>query len=300
MRLTDRPRTLSEMKPDSHWPDELQHVMDKALSRDAKQRYQSASQFGRDFAHAVSNMPAGEHAEAGTQVIGAPVVPPTRIANASAVPVGATIPQSAVQASSPSPSSLAPSKSKMPMMAGGGVVAVLALVGILYGTGAIGSKKVVAAPNAVAPVTAGSPSVTPTSGAPSGNLKVSEAVPQGGTAAPQTPRRNSAAATIPSAPAASNGGTHASDLTSARHLAETDNDPVTAKQGVAAIDRLLPKLTDKSEIFEARYIRAVGMYNSNDEARACADIRSLVQDSAGEKDNSNINAFLATGACKGK
>jgi serine/threonine protein kinase len=43
MRLTDQPKTLAEMKPDVAWPAELQAVMDKALARDADERYAKAS-----------------------------------------------------------------------------------------------------------------------------------------------------------------------------------------------------------------------------------------------------------------
>ncbi len=44
MRLTDWPRTLAEIRPDIEWPEALQDVMDKALARDASERYQSAAQ----------------------------------------------------------------------------------------------------------------------------------------------------------------------------------------------------------------------------------------------------------------
>jgi serine/threonine-protein kinase len=83
MRLTDAPKTLSETRPDVAWPDELQAVMDRALSRDVATRYQSAAEFGREMAKAVSNMPQTLAAAAGTQVMGAAptaAVPRTRVA----------------------------------------------------------------------------------------------------------------------------------------------------------------------------------------------------------------------------
>ena len=65
MRLTDKPKTLAEMKPDVEWPAELQAVMDKALAVNANDRYQKSAEFGRDIAKAVESMPAdvsgGEH-----------------------------------------------------------------------------------------------------------------------------------------------------------------------------------------------------------------------------------------------
>src|SRR5262249_46170213 len=46
MRLTDRPRKLSEMRPDIAWSPELQATLDRALERDVSLRYQLASEFG--------------------------------------------------------------------------------------------------------------------------------------------------------------------------------------------------------------------------------------------------------------
>ncbi|MHB0964212.1 MAG: serine/threonine protein kinase [Gemmatimonadaceae bacterium] len=84
-RLIEQPKTLAEMKPDVAWPAEVQQVMDKALARDANERYQSAAQFGRELWAACESMPASQAAEAGTQVLSAPAsaaagVPKTRVA----------------------------------------------------------------------------------------------------------------------------------------------------------------------------------------------------------------------------
>ncbi|MFL5582612.1 MAG: serine/threonine protein kinase, partial [Gemmatimonadaceae bacterium] len=56
-RLTERPRTLAEMKGDTPWPAELQAVMDRALARDAEDRYFSAREFGRDVVAALAALP---------------------------------------------------------------------------------------------------------------------------------------------------------------------------------------------------------------------------------------------------
>jgi len=83
-RLIEAPKTLAEMKPDVAWPAEVQAVMDKALARDANERYQSAAQFGRELWAACESMPASQAAQAGTQVLSAPAsaaagVPKTRV-----------------------------------------------------------------------------------------------------------------------------------------------------------------------------------------------------------------------------
>jgi serine/threonine-protein kinase len=84
-RLIEQPKTLAEMKPDVAWPAEVQAVMDRALARDANERYQSAAQFGRELWAACESMPASQAAEAGTQVLSAPAstaanLPKTRVA----------------------------------------------------------------------------------------------------------------------------------------------------------------------------------------------------------------------------
>ncbi len=83
MRLTDRPRYLAEVRPEVAWPAALQATLDKALSRDANERYTSAAQFGREFAAAIANMPSTVAAEAGTQVLGAQEVPRTKVTRPS-------------------------------------------------------------------------------------------------------------------------------------------------------------------------------------------------------------------------
>lgn len=68
-RLTDRPKTLAEMKSDVAWPESVQAVMDKALARNAADRYQSASEFGRELLAAVAAMPESEATRAFTAVM---------------------------------------------------------------------------------------------------------------------------------------------------------------------------------------------------------------------------------------
>jgi eukaryotic-like serine/threonine-protein kinase len=76
MRLTDRPRTLSEMRPDIAWPADVQAVLDKALERDVATRYHTASEFGRDLQRTIDRMPESKASEMRTQMID---VPPTRV-----------------------------------------------------------------------------------------------------------------------------------------------------------------------------------------------------------------------------
>ena len=59
------------MRPDVVWPRRLQAVMDKALARDAMQRYQHAADFGREFSMAIDAMPAHDPTEIGTLILDA-------------------------------------------------------------------------------------------------------------------------------------------------------------------------------------------------------------------------------------
>lgn len=59
MRLTDRPRTLAEMRPDASWPAAVQRVLDRALQRKSADRYQHATDFSSDLTRAVAGMPKG-------------------------------------------------------------------------------------------------------------------------------------------------------------------------------------------------------------------------------------------------
>ncbi|HEY2805791.1 MAG TPA: serine/threonine-protein kinase [Gemmatimonadales bacterium] len=55
-RLTDDPMPLAEARDDIEFPPKLQLVMNTALARVAAERYQSASEFGRDSMDAVAGM----------------------------------------------------------------------------------------------------------------------------------------------------------------------------------------------------------------------------------------------------
>jgi tRNA A-37 threonylcarbamoyl transferase component Bud32 len=214
MRLTDEPKSLAEMKPDVDWPAELQAVMDKALARDANERYASAAQFGRDIAKSVENMPQTIAAEAGTQVIGAGAVAAATAAKTAAAPA-ASLPKTRVDrpsdrgapaAAPAAPVAEAPKNGGLPMPAiaaatvillGGGGWFVLQKMG--GGNGAKGPDSTAVqtpagggtatpAGNAGAPSAPAAPQVTPLK-APAGNANPvaddgKKPAPAGGGAAP--------------------------------------------------------------------------------------------------------------------
>lgn len=98
MRLTDRPRTLTEMRAGTRWPPALQAALDRALAREAHARPETATAFARDLLAAVEGMPESAMAQAGTQALAAPAVgahslPATRVASAPASRAAAAPPE---------------------------------------------------------------------------------------------------------------------------------------------------------------------------------------------------------------
>jgi hypothetical protein len=126
MRLTERPRSLAEMRPGVHWPPQLQAVMDRGLSRDAADRYGSAAEFGRDFADAIEQMPPVAD-DAGTSIIARAPIPATVVSAAPTV-IGTTATSRTVGGRG----------KHVALLAGGAVVAVGAVVafGLLRPSGA--------------------------------------------------------------------------------------------------------------------------------------------------------------------
>ena len=92
MRLTERPRSLAEMKPDVAWPADVEAVMTKALERQPADRYASVRDFARALQAAFQGMPARPSSAKSTLVLDAVTpepsasmpTPPSRIASGSA------------------------------------------------------------------------------------------------------------------------------------------------------------------------------------------------------------------------
>ena len=140
-RLTDEPKTLSEMKADVSWPAAVQLVMDKALQRDADLRYASASEFGRDLYKAVSSMPESAATSAFTAVMHrmstpskpTPVVPETPMGASATRAIPQTRVNRATGSSGQAPASASAKfdmpKSRRKGLTGAGIFAGIALLG---------------------------------------------------------------------------------------------------------------------------------------------------------------------------
>lgn len=159
MRLTDVPRTLAMVRPEVAWPAEVQRTLDLALARDAADRYQSAAQFGREFAAAVAEMPETAAADAGTVVVS---LPATRVAK----PGGATAASAAggaaagTRPSAPSTPAAPPTGGtrRTPLLAGG-LVGAAAIAGVIWKLGLVGGGAPAATgtDSSAAPLTPGGP-----------------------------------------------------------------------------------------------------------------------------------------------
>ena len=315
MRLTDRPKTLADMKPGVNWPPELQSVMDRALERDAKNRYPGAAEFGRELSRAVEGMPtkAVPPAEAGTMVMNATAavaaaaaVPATRVASAAdrPAPQGATVAQGAVAA----PVAEAPPPAPMParrgpgLLIGGGVgaVAILGIAGYL----AFGSSK--AGP--------------PDPGAGGAQTTAMGGLPAGGTASPNpggTAVPNPGGSTTPPDPGSPGGtkspgpGTKSTTnppvptdggLNIATELSRLRRDVENIEQSNGAevlrkVTALTPKLTAGLDKLTARYIMALAYLKQDDAVQGCPLLRE-VEPSAGRIDATvEIKKFKDVGTC---
>ncbi len=160
MRLTDRPKPLTEMKPDVTWTPDVQAVMDRALERDAALRYQNATEFGLALVQAVDRMPITQAAEAGTQVIDSAAVPPTRVsARPSADAENATVAMPA-PGGEVSRNTAPAAKSRMvPIVGGIAVVLVIGVLGMkmLGGSGSGAARPAVRRDTQSAPATTAAP-----------------------------------------------------------------------------------------------------------------------------------------------
>ena len=269
MRLTDRPKSLVDMAPTTAWPEDVQQVMDKALERDAKLRYQSAGEFGRALWLAVERMPASATSAAGTMVMssaaagaagGAPTaaIPATRVASAAdRTPSGGG---AAVAV---------PGKSKAPLLVGAGAIAVAAVVaGVLFmGKGASTSG----ASAAPAPTVSTSATATPAGGvvAPAGSPAVGAPAKPAGTAPAAAGRT---AASTPASSAGAAGPDIGKRLPALLSMSAED---ATAPKALSEAQELAPRATRQQDLVGLAVVRAQALGMLGREAESCTVLHSV-------------------------
>ena len=268
MRLTDDPRPLSLTKPDTSWPKEVQDVIGKALQRKKDDRYRSASEFGVALWQAVEHMPK-QAAAGATQMIGAmdgatavvSAPPKTRIdASASAaavVPAPVSMAPAAVTA---------PAASKTPMMVGGGVAVVAAIVAAVFLSNRPAATKVADTPKSEPAVTA--PPVTPSqTSAPAGRAN------NPGTARPPVPGAGGTKQA---------GGTQAPTPTTSASIDDRMPDllresmeDATAAKALKEAETLQSKAIEKSQIIGLSLVRAQALGVLGKDGQSCDILKTI-------------------------
>ncbi len=212
MRLTDEPKSLAMMKPDTSWTPEVQAVMGKALQRRVADRYQKAADFGVALWQAVERMPKKAPAGA-TQMLGAAdgatalmAAPPKTLLDSSPNMPRPEFVSALPSAPAPVYAGSATVKSKAPIYAGGGVAFALAALAMIYfskSAGKTGSTPIAADSAGRNATVVTAPAVTPIQTAPgvvapppvvAGNAGGRTAEPAGRSATPST---SGASAAVP-------------------------------------------------------------------------------------------------------
>lgn len=292
MRLTERPRSLAEMKPDVEWPAELQSVMDRALARDAPARYESAAAFGHDFATAIGRMPRTIAARAGTHIIDTPVVRQTAVGAAPAV---------ITEAGTARTGALARRGSRAPLIIGGATVAVGAIIALGLMESHRGGPRVAADSTALG---AGAPSepsgsdhAAATTAAP---VSRGPALPNGGGGAASrlaggatterplgSARGAESRSTAAAGAAALSPAAARAEIDSIRTLALGDR---TAAEAVRRADVILPRLLAGNDSAEALLYQSDAYLTLGDSSRTCDALKKI-----GKRGNSIVRQSVVSG-----
>lgn len=286
MRLTDEPKSLAVMKPDTSWSPEVQAVMSKALQRRSADRYQKAAQFGVALWEAVDHMPKQAPAGA-TQMIGAAdgatsmIAPPPKTLFDSSPNMPRPEFVSAA-APVPAPGNAGPTavKAKTSLFAGGAVALALAALAMIYvskSMGKAGSTPPVAAeataPSATSVIAAGGAPAQTASGpaVPAGNVAGS---PVGG---PPVPSGGRTTAPAPAAPPATVPPSKVDISARLPKLIEESAEDSTAARALKEAERLVPYAATSSEKIGLSLVRANSLSLAGKDKDAC-DIIETIKD----------------------
>ena len=266
MRLTERPKSLSEMRPQVAWPAAVQAVMDRALERNAKARYATASDFGRALYGAVLDMPASAEGTAGTLVMDGvtATVPPTRMA-----PAG---PTDAARAR----------RNRGPMLIGGGVAAVLVLGGAMYVSRRDDGSLRAAPDSARAPA---APITTPL--ATSLALPVGEVA--GRTETASVPGTRKPARVV----AASGNAARVSFMAELRAIDRRAEDERTAQRALDETDAIRDRVTLNDERVYLAIVRAQAFGTLGQDVRSCSELKQVAPRAKSTSYDSKLSAMLA-------
>src|SRR5881227_1892360 len=80
-RLTSRPRTLAEVRPEKAWPPELQRALDRALATEVADRFDSVADFGRAVVRAAESTVVASPAAAAIAADPPTAAPPPNVSH---------------------------------------------------------------------------------------------------------------------------------------------------------------------------------------------------------------------------
>jgi serine/threonine-protein kinase len=292
MRLTEPPRRLAEIRPQVPWSPAVQAVMDRALQRDAALRYASASEFGRALSAAVREQATSFTVQV-TPSDSAPVVPPTRVAEAPA-------PNGASRVATPVPIA----RQRWPIMASAGaIVLALAVIGALFAfnrrpstesesNGIAPAEQAPAAPAVGTPTSSsGTQAVPAVTHAPTdGHAAVGGQIVAGPVASPSSSARSSSGGETPATTRSS--PETVTDL-SARIplLLEQSRDDETTLSARREATSLLPRARG-AQVVALKLVQVRSYAMKNEDARACEILQAVQQQSRGTEYETEVTRLL--------
>ncbi|MBW8839305.1 MAG: protein kinase [Gemmatimonadetes bacterium] len=259
MRLTEPPRTLAEMRPEVAWRESVQAALDKALQRDVKARYTSATEFGRALSSALEAMSSGAPAAAAR-------LPEARVSDGNAtLPVTRARPGEAPRAAprdpGPTTKPIPARRRYAPAYAAGGAALVVVLIGA-----AMVMNRPAGHASAADSVTLARPATS--------DVKVSDA--------------NRFARRLDSAPALAAGANPTSSgaqtpplvevgaaLDSLEKVVSGDVTPEEAGRVIRRVEQMKSRIEGKEQLVHAAIVTALAESSRNDNAAACAALRSV-------------------------
>ena len=294
MRLTDEPKTLTDMKPGVAWPAALQTVMDKALARDAVDRYQQAAEFGRDIVKAVSQMPATLAASESTLVMGAAktvaaaTVPKTRVAQQ---PAGG-----ASDAASAAPAPTATNtKSQLPLLVGGGVLVAAIAVAVVMMRGPASPAASGATETKSSPSPVSSEAAVPSQGAPA--PAGSGAKPAAGGAPGTSPAPTNPGATVPRTNSGASAAAEPQQLLArwSKRFAEGGS-AAEAREALDDVSRVLPAANGSTKGL-AYWVQSMA-YAVLEDKRTCRSAQQAIASGLTNDDLPAAKSVVASDLCK--
>jgi serine/threonine-protein kinase len=271
MRLTDKPKTLAEMRPDVNWPPDVQAVMDKALERRAALRYQAASDFARDLSRAIEQM----------------VVPPTRVARpttltpASGPTAGVPAAARAGQPGNGSPASLPPLWRQKPVQVVGSIAVLLVVSAVVYKP-ILGRSKT--------PPLADATHSTPSSAAPA-SLPGNDTAQNPDTEHRSDATKRSAGRSVTTRVPQSATVDIDKELSNAEAESRPD-DTVSARAALRRIQRIEGRLVLSGDIARAGLVKYEAWATLRDETKACSALTDVKDRAKGTPYKSKVDALL--------